>query len=67
MKALRIALIAAVVACCAGVAFGDGFLIVPGPEEPVYNAYSVKYHRVSVEITDQIARTTIEQVFENPN
>lgn len=67
MKALRIALIAAVVACCAGVAFGDGFLIVPGPEEPVYNVYSVKYHRVSVEITDQIARTTIEQVFENPN
>jgi len=32
----------------------------------VYDVYNVKYHRVDVEIEGQIARTTIDQVFENP-
>jgi len=66
MKTMRIVLFAVVVACCAGAAFGDGFLIAPRPDVPVYETYNVKYHRVNVEIKDQIARTTIDQVFENP-
>ncbi len=66
MKTMRIVLFAVVAACCAGAAFGDGFLIAPRPDVPVYETYNVKYHRVNVEIKDQIARTTIDQVFENP-
>jgi len=66
MKAFQVVLVAVAVACWAGVAFGDGFLVVERPEVPIYNAYNVKYHRVTVEINDQIARTTIDQVFENP-
>ncbi len=67
MKAFQIILATAVVACWAGVALGDGFLVVEHPHVPIYDSYNVKYHRVSVEIKDQIARTTIDQVFENPN
>jgi len=66
MKALQISLVAVVAVCWAGLAFGDGFLVAPHPDEPVYDVYNVKYHRVSVEIEGQIARTTIDQVFENP-
>ena len=66
MKAFQVVLVAVAVACWTGVALGDGFLVVERPEVPIYNAYNVKYHRVTVEINDQIARTTIDQVFENP-
>jgi len=47
--------------------FADGVLIVEPPftgretKEPL----SVKYHRVSVRITDQVATTRIDQVFKN--
>jgi Ca-activated chloride channel family protein len=67
MKPLWSVCVAVMVVCWAGAALGDGFLIVPHPDVPVYNVYNVKYHRVTVEIKDQIARTTIDQVFENPN
>ncbi len=50
MKAFQIILATAVVACWAGVALGDGFLVVEHPHVPIYDSYNVKYHRVSVEI-----------------
>lgn len=47
-------------------ALADG-VIVPIRPEPVIlgDLYSVKYHRVRVEINDQIATTTVDQVFVN--
>lgn len=47
----------------------DGVLIVDRtdfqPGEPSKQPLTVKYHRVSVEITDQVATTRIDQVFKN--
>ena len=47
---------------------GDGVLIVeppPRPDRPSKQPLTVKYHRVNVEITDQVATTRIDQVFKN--
>jgi len=45
--------------------FADGFIVpVPKPGERI-PALTVKYHRVDVEIIDQVAMTTIDQVFIN--
>jgi hypothetical protein len=43
----------------------DGFIIPkPHPREKI-PPLSVKYHRVSVEIINQVAKTSIDQVFIN--
>ena len=46
--------------------YSDGFIIpvLPRPEERI-PPLSVKYHRVNVEITRQVAKTSIDQVFIN--
>jgi Ca-activated chloride channel family protein len=46
--------------------FADGF-IIPHPPRPgdVVPLLTVKYHHVKVEIRDQVAKTTIDQVFIN--
>jgi Ca-activated chloride channel family protein len=45
--------------------FGDGFIIPkPRPGERI-PPLTVKYHRVSVEIVNQVAKTSIDQVFIN--
>jgi len=45
--------------------YSDGFIVpVPRPEEKI-PPLSVKYHRVNVEITRQVAKTSIDQVFIN--
>ncbi|UCB45359.1 MAG: VWA domain-containing protein [Spirochaetota bacterium] len=53
----------------AGNIFGDGVLIVdpphPVPEAPAKQPLTVKYHRVSIDIRDQVAVTVIDQVFKN--
>lgn len=51
-------------------AFGDGFMIVTPPGRPQVIApapthLSVKYHRVKVNIDNQVATTAIDQVFKN--
>ncbi len=51
----------------AGIAWADGF-IIPKPIPPdveVPPNLSVRYHRVNVEIANQVARTTVDQVFVN--
>lgn len=49
-------------------AFADGFIVVHPPRPGVTPIpLAVKYHHVDVEINDQIATTTIDQVFVNPN
>lgn len=51
----------------ASVCLADGVIIPmpPRPGEPFPPALSIKYHRVDVEITDQVARTKVDQVFIN--
>jgi len=45
--------------------FADGFIIpVPKPGEEI-PALTVKYHRVKIEILNQVAKTSIDQVFIN--
>jgi len=45
--------------------YSDGFIVpVPRPEEKI-PPLSVKYHKVNVEITRQVAETSIDQVFIN--
>jgi Ca-activated chloride channel homolog len=44
----------------------DGFIIpVPPPHLPYVPDLSVRYHRVQVQITNQVAQTSIDQVFVN--
>jgi Ca-activated chloride channel family protein len=51
----------------AGATQADGILITrPTPEFPKAAPLNVKYHRVNVEIKDQVATTSIDQVFTNP-
>jgi len=47
---------------CAQSALADGVLI---PVPPTAPAFTVKYHRVSVSIDNQVSQTEIDQVFKN--
>lgn len=48
-----------------GILFADGFVIPnPRPGENI-PPLTVKYHRVTVDITNQVAKTSIDQVFIN--
>lgn len=47
---------------CVQEAFSDGVLIPVRPDAP---AFAVKYHRVKVNIDNQVAQTDIDQVFRN--
>ena len=52
----------------AGAAHADGVVIVdPPPGVPATEAPNlvIKYHRVEVDITDQVATTEVDQVFLN--
>mgnify|MGYP001024432260 FL=1 len=63
----RAAVAAALLLAAAPALRADGFIIPrpgPGPADRV-PPLSVKYHRVKVEIVDQVARTSIDQVFVN--
>lgn len=66
-QAKALTLVIFVFFCCLWGAelFADGFIIpVPKPGEEI-PALSVKYHRVEVEILNQVAKTSIDQVFIN--
>lgn len=48
------------------IGYADGFIIpIPHPDVVRVPPLAIKYHRVSVEIDAQVARTKIDQVFEN--
>jgi Ca-activated chloride channel family protein len=50
----------------ANIGYADGFIIpIPPPDVVRVPPLAIKYHRVSVEIDDQVARTKIDQVFVN--
>src|SRR5688572_28568756 len=58
-----------------GVCRADGFIIIRQPPQVVivppghfqFAPLSVTYHRVTVDIKDQVAVTTVDQEFHNPN
>ena len=65
---------AAALLSLAGWARADGFIIIrePGtvariPGHFDFAPLSVTYHRVTVDINDQVATTTVDQEFYNPN
>ena len=66
-----ILLTGALLALVAAPALADGFIVVrrhPPDRPQVRNVpLAVKFHRVKVEIQDQVAVTHIDQVFVNPN
>jgi Ca-activated chloride channel family protein len=62
------------VLCLAGVARADGFIVIrdPSTTQPMpghfqFAPLSVTYHRVTVNIDDHVATTTVDQEFFNPN
>lgn len=74
----RIATALMALAFCAllpGLARADGFIVVHNPPQPVpvprghfsFAPLEVVYHRVNVEINDQVAVTSVDQEFYNPN
>jgi len=71
MSALRVLSLLLLIALSAGSALADGIIIpiqpdpMPGPPPRLGEFYSVKYHRVSVDIHDQAAVTTVDQAFVN--
>lgn len=65
IKALVFVFFLAFLSLATGDMFADGFIIpVPRPGEKV-PPLTVKYHRVDVEISNQVAHTSIDQVFIN--
>lgn len=55
-----------IMALTGSTVFADGFIIPIRPPDVVrVPPLAIKYHRVSVEITDQVARTKVDQVFLN--
>ena len=42
----------------------DGFII---PDRPIMEQLVIRYHHVDVKITNQLAVTTVDQTFFNPN
>jgi Ca-activated chloride channel family protein len=62
-------------ACIPSTAAADGFIIImeprtvptPVPGHFQFAPLSVTYHRVTVDINDQVATTTVDQEFYNPN
>ncbi len=67
-RASRIALMALVVIMLSSSAYGIGFIIPqPIPDIPRQSPLTVKSVFVTVEIEEQVAKTTIKQVFYNPH
>lgn len=74
MKTYRVLGMLALLAVCLGLAApaaADGIIIIdPPPGVPpirLDEALTIKYHRVTVEIKDQVATTHVDQVFLNEN
>ncbi len=65
MKTIATLVVLVTLACSAQV-LADGFIIpIRPPDTDRVPPLSIKYHRVEVAITDQVARTRIDQVFLN--
>ncbi|MHC4942718.1 MAG: VIT and vWA domain-containing protein [Planctomycetota bacterium] len=59
---------ALLLACTFSPALADGFIVLRPPRPDIVPIpLAVKYHHVKVDVDDQIAVTTVDQVFVNPN
>ena len=56
----------AALALAATLARADGFMTIDRPNQNAI-PMAVKYHKVDVEIDNQVATTTVDEVFINPN
>jgi Ca-activated chloride channel family protein len=64
---LRRAALAAAAVLVPAALFADGFIIPRPPRQgDAITPLSVKYHHVTVEIRNQVAKTTVDQAFLNP-
>jgi Ca-activated chloride channel homolog len=71
IRAARWALLMLAIICSTPLLFGDGMIVIHTPiaassRHYVFAPLEVKYHHVTVKITDQIAVTEIDQSFYNP-
>ncbi len=67
MRHLLTLWLAAVLSLVGAAAFGDGILL-PGPPHairPDVPYFTIKYHHVKMEVTDQVCTTAVDQVFVN--
>jgi Ca-activated chloride channel family protein len=63
------ALVMLAILAAPGLSLADGVIIIdppPHPPKPIV-PLEVKYHKVTVDITDQVSTTHIDEVFVNPN
>lgn len=70
MKAVKAIVLSFMVAILlSSPALADGIIIPypPKPPIPITSALVIKYHRVNVRIKEQVATTTVDQLFYNPN
>jgi Ca-activated chloride channel family protein len=72
MNQFRSPLVLALLALIPLFARADGFIIIHNPPQPVPGHFSfapleVTYHHVTVDINDQVATTSVDQEFYNPN
>ncbi|MBN2225445.1 MAG: VWA domain-containing protein [Deltaproteobacteria bacterium] len=69
MRVIRFFLLALALLLLPGLVFADGIIIIdppPHPPKPII-PLEVKYHKVTVDITNQVSTTHIDEVFVNPN
>jgi Ca-activated chloride channel family protein len=69
MRVRRFLLVAIMLLFAPALALADGVIIIdppPHPTKPIV-PLEVKYHKVTVNITDQVSTTHIDEVFINPN
>ncbi|HET6250577.1 MAG TPA: VIT and VWA domain-containing protein [Tepidisphaeraceae bacterium] len=70
---LTLGLLSAWFCSASKICLADGFIVIQSPPERVVPGHfafaplQVTYHHVTVDINDQVATTTVEQEFYNPN
>ncbi|NQU74969.1 MAG: VWA domain-containing protein [Planctomycetes bacterium] len=62
---VRIAVAATLLAATAGSVQADGMLVPVRDDLPVRGEWAVKYHRVKIHVSDQVAQVQIDQAFVN--
>lgn len=69
MKAVSVPAAAVILfVALSGLSYADGVIVIPHPPRPMPLApLAIKYHHVDVTIDGAVARTSVDQVFHNPN
>src|SRR5436853_7497083 len=72
MTRARLLLVAILSMLVSLIARGDGFIVSHDPPQPIPGHFSfapleVSFHHVTIDINDQVATTSVDQEFYNPN